>query len=70
MLDQQQDQHEEDFATTETQYSTNVHNAVFMLTSLMHHQLIDYQRKVIFRSEDIQVFVFSIIYQICDNMSA
>ena len=70
MLDQQQDQHEEDFETTETQYSTNVHNAVFMLTSLMHHQLIDYQRKVIVRSEDIQVFVFSIIYQICDNMSA
>ena len=31
MLDQQQDQHVEDFETTETEYSTIVHNVVSML---------------------------------------
>ena len=42
MLEQQQDQHVEGFETTESQYSTNVHNVVSMLASLMRHQVKDY----------------------------
>ena len=44
MLDQQQDQHVEDFETTETEYSTIVHNVVSMLASLIRHQMKDYHR--------------------------
>ena len=50
MLDQQQDQHVEDFETTETQYSTNVHNGVSMLASLMRHQVKDYHHHLIYIS--------------------
>ena len=42
MLDQQQNQHVEDFDTTETQYSIIIHNVVSMLAFLMHHQVKDY----------------------------
>ena len=49
MLDQQQDQHVEDFKTTETQYSTNVH-VVSMLASLMRHQVKDYHHHLVYIS--------------------
>ena len=48
MLEKQQDQHDEDFETKETQYSTNVHNVVSMLTSLIRHQVKDYHHDLIY----------------------
>ena len=57
MLDQQHDQHVEDFETMETQYSTNVHNVVSMLASLMRHQMKDYHHHLYaFLSDYILIF--------------
>ena len=43
-------QHVEDFETTETQYSTNVHNVVSMQASLMGRQVKDYHHHLIYIS--------------------
>ena len=48
MLDQQQDQFIEDFKTMETQYSTNLYDAVSMLASLMRYQVKYYHHHLVY----------------------
>ena len=53
MLDQHQDQDVEGLGTTETQYSTIVHNVVSMLASLMHHQGKDHHVHLVWISHQL-----------------